>query len=246
MAPEIDRTPPYLQVVRSLKAKIVSGELSDGDRIPSVRQLADEWQISQATALKAMAALRADGLVESVTGVGTLVRTESNLHRSAADRFTRMLSTGKIYAPGEYAKIKEAGLAPAPQWVADQLGIDEGIQAVRRHRVTYNESGPISASTSWFSPELGELVPALLITERIPAGTPTAIEEATGRRGVETSDTSTAAAATQQQAEELSIQTGTPVTVGRNVLRDRDGDVIEVGEYVSASGRWTTVEFRLG
>src|SRR3954466_8305115 len=113
MAPEIERTPPYLQVVKSLRDRIVSGELKDGDRIPSVRQIADEWGISQATAMKSVAALRADGLVESVVGVGSVVRTRSNLHRSANDRFRRMLTTGKIYAPGEYARIVEAGLAPA-------------------------------------------------------------------------------------------------------------------------------------
>lgn len=246
MAPEIDRTPPYLQVVTALKKRIVSGELSDGDRIPSVRQIASEWQISQATAMKAVAALRADGLVESVTGVGTIVRTQSTLHRSAADRFARMLSTGKIYAPGEYAKIQSAGMAVPPLWVADLLSIEEGIEAIRRYRVTYNEGGPIGASTSWFAPELADRVPALLSTERIRGGTPSAIEAATGQRGHLSSDTSTAAAATAEQAADLGIAPGAPVTIGRNVLRDQQGEVIEVGEYVSAGGRWTTVEFQLG
>jgi len=245
MAPEVDRTPPYLQVVRTLKQRIVSGELHDGDRIPSVREIAAEWQISQATAMKAVAALRADGLVESVVGVGTLVKTQSTLHRSAADRFARMLSTGKIYAPGEYAKIKSAGLAPAPLWVSDLLEIDEGTEAIRRHRITYNESGPVGASTSWFSPELADAAPELLSTDRIPGGTPSVIERATGRRGHTSSDSSTASEATAEQAQELGIQPGSPVTIGRNVLRDHDGDVIEVGEYVSAGGRWTTIEVQL-
>ncbi|TXS34159.1 GntR family transcriptional regulator [Streptomyces sp. OR43] len=242
MAPAIDRTPPYLQVVSALRKQIVGGELNDGDRIPSVRQLADQWSISQATAMKAVAALRADGLVESVTGVGTIVRTQSTLHRSAGDRFGRMLSTGKIYAPGEYAKITSAGMAVPPVWVADHLGIDEGAEAVRRHRVTHNEAGPVGISTSWFAPELGESVPALLSTERIPGGTPSAIEAVTGQRGVSSSDSSTAALATDDQAAELDIEPGSPVTTGRNVLRDVEGSVIEVGEYVSAGGRWTTVE----
>jgi DNA-binding GntR family transcriptional regulator len=246
MAPEIERgTPPYLQVVKALKARIVSGELRDGEKIPSVRRIAEDWGISQATAMKALAALRADGLVESVTGVGTMVRT-STLHRSATDRFNRMLSTGKIYAPGEYAKILEAGLAPAPARVADLLGIEEGARAVRRHRITYNEVGPVSASTSWFTPDLAETVPALLSTERIQGGTPSAIEEVTGRRGVESTDTHTASSATEVQAAELEIEPGSPVEIGYNTFTDADGDVIEVGEYVSAGGRWTSITTRLG
>lgn len=246
MAPEIDRTPPYLQVVQRLRKQIVSGELKDGDKVPSVRQIAEQWGISQATAMKALASLRADGLVESIVGVGTVVRTQSNLHRSAVDRFARMLSTGKIYAPGEYARIIEAGLAPAPQWVADIFGIEDGAPAVRRHRVTYNEAGPVSASTSWFTADLAESVPALVQTERIQGGTPSAIQAMTGRRGIDTSDTYTAALATEDQAAELGIDPGSAVIIGHNVLRDGDGEVIEVGEYVSAGGRWTTVDFRLG
>ncbi|GAB2778235.1 GntR family transcriptional regulator [Streptomyces daliensis] len=246
MAPAVDRTPPYLQVVRTLKERIVSGELADGDRIPSVRQLADEWQISQATALKAVAALRADGLVESVTGIGTVVRTKSTLHRSAGDRFARMLTTGKIYAPDEYAKIVDTGRAQPPQWVTDILGLDEGAQAVYRHRVTYNEQGPVSASTSWFSPEMGDRVPALLAKERIPGGTPSAIREVTGQQGHVSSDSTTAAAATASQATELEIDEGSPVQIGRNVLYDLEGEVIEAGEYVNAGGRWTTTETQIG
>ena len=245
MAPEIDRTPPYLQVVRSLRDRIVSGELADGDRIPSVRQLADDWQISQATAMKAVAALRADGLVESVTGVGTVVRTKSNLHRSATDRFHRMLTTGKIYAPDEYAVIKSAEYATPPEWVADKLGIDPDSQAVRRQRVTHNEIGPVSASTSWFTADLGEAVPELLSTERIPGGTPGAIEAGTGRRGFSIEDAHTAASATEGQAADLGIEPGAPVEIGRNTLYDANGDAIEVGEYVNAGGRWTTSISRL-
>jgi DNA-binding GntR family transcriptional regulator len=244
MAPEIDRTPPYLQVVHKLRQQIISGELTDGDRIPSVRQIAEDWGISQATAMKAVAALRADGLVESVTGVGTIVRT-ATLHRSANDRFNRMLTTGKIYAPGEYARIVEAGLAPAPQKIADLLGIKEGEQTIRRHRITYNEVGPVSVSTSWFTADLAETVPALLETDRIPGGTPSAIEQVTGRRGVETTDAHTSAAATDEQASELSIEPGSPVEVGYNTLVDALGNVIEVGQYVHPAGRWTTATSRL-
>jgi DNA-binding GntR family transcriptional regulator len=241
MAPEIDRTPPYLQVVADLRKRIVSGELAEGDTLPSVRRIAQEWQISTATALKALGGLKADGLAEAVPGIGTVVRTRRNLHRTAADRLTKMLETGKIYAEGEYAKITEAGLSPAPAWIADLLGIDEGAHAVRRRRVTYGaDHVPVGASTSWFSPDLAEAVPALTLTERIPGGTPSAIEAATGKRGVHTDDAYTAAAATEDQATDLQVEVGSPVTIGRNVFLDADGGVIEVGEYVAPAGRWAT------
>ncbi|MFI6730906.1 GntR family transcriptional regulator [Streptomyces atratus] len=236
--PELDRTPPYLQVVHELRRRIVDGELSDGDRLPSVRQIAEDWGIAQATAMKALAALRADGLAESVTGVGTVVRSRRNLHRSAADRLERAVTTGKIYPDDEYAKIVSAELTVPPTWVADLFELGEGEQAIRRHRVTYNDEGPVSASTSWFSPALAETVPALLETERIPGGTPNAIEAATGQRAVTTEEASATLRATDQDAEDLGIAVGDPVAAGRNIYLDAGGTVIEVGESVAPEGRW--------
>lgn len=236
--PELDRTPPYLQVVHELRRRIVDGELAEGDRLPSVRQIAEEWQIAQATAMKALAALRADGLAESVTGVGTVVRSRRNLHRSAIDRLERALSTGKIYPEGEYAVIKAAEMAVPPTWVADLLELDEGAQAIRRHRVTMNEDGPASSSVSWFSPEFADAVPALLEAERIPGGTPNAIEAATGRRSVAAEEATAALRANAQNAEDLGIEIGDPVSVGRNIYFDAQGGVIEVGESFAPEGRW--------
>ncbi|MFB7032274.1 MULTISPECIES: GntR family transcriptional regulator [unclassified Streptomyces] len=237
--PELDRTPPYLQVVQELRRRIVDGELADGDRLPSVRQIAEEWQIAQATAMKALAALRADGLAESVVGVGTVVRSQRTLHRSAADRLDRALRTGKIYPEDEYAVIKAAELAPAPAWVADLLGIEEGAQAIRRHRVTHNANGPVSASVSWFSPDLAESVPALLMADRIPGGTPSAIEAGTGRRAVNAAEEASAVfRANSTQAEDLGISVGDPVHVGRNIYSDTNGEILEVGESIAPEGRW--------
>jgi GntR family transcriptional regulator len=244
MTPAVDRTPPYLQVVNHLREKIVKGELADGDTIPSVRQIAERWGISQATAMKALAALRADGLVESVVGVGTIVRTGA-LHRSARDRVVRMLTTGRIYAPGEYAVITFAGLAPASPFVSETLGIEEGGPAIKRHRVTHNDAGPISASTSWFSADLADSVPALLATDRIKGGTPSAIETVTGRRAHSADDRMTVDVATAEQAAELGISEGDPVFVGRNIWRDADGEVIEVGEYAHPRGRWTHYSYQV-
>ncbi|MFF4709745.1 GntR family transcriptional regulator [Streptomyces sp. NPDC001297] len=244
--PDIDRTPPYMQVVKQLRQQILDGDLKDGDKIPSVREISERWGISMATGHKVLATLRADGLVESIVGSGTIVRTKSNVHRSARDRFTRMLATGRIYAPGEYAVISAAELAPAPAHIADTLGIDEGDMAIRRHRVTNNEDGPVSASTSWFHASLAESVPALLSTERIPGGTPSAIKDATGRVARSAEDRMTVSTASTEQASDLGIQEGSPVLIGRNVLRDEAGEVIEAGEYVSGPDRWTLYQYELG
>lgn len=235
----LERTPPYLQVVAALRAKIVSGELSHGDTLPSVRELAAEYDISTATAQKVHRTLKAEGLAEARQGSATTVSTRRTLHRTAADRLESALTTGRIYADGEYAVITGADLTTPPEWVADLLGIEDDGQALRRQRVTHNrDAEPVSASVSWFSADLAETVPALLQRERIIGGTPSAIEAATGRRAVASEEASTAADATPEHAELLGVEPGSSVLLSRNVYVDAQGDTIEVGESVAPAGRW--------
>lgn len=235
----LERTPPYLQVVTALKARIVSGELSHGDALPSVRELAAQYEISTATAQKVFRTLKAEGLAEAKQGSATTVSTRRTLHRTAADRLEAALSTGRIYSDGDYAVITAAELAEPPEWVADLLGTEAGGRAVRRQRITHNaDAEPVSASTSWFSGDLAETVPALLVKERIIGGTPSAIEAATGRRAVASEEATTAAAATEEQAALLGVTPGAPVLLSRNVYVDAEGGTVEVGESVAPAGRW--------
>jgi GntR family transcriptional regulator len=235
----LERTPPYLQVVTALKQKIVSGELKHGDPVPSVRDLAAQYEISTATAQKVHRTLKAEGLVEARQGAATTVSTRRTLHRTAADRLEAALTTGRIYTDGEYAVITAADLSSPPEWVADLLGVEDGGQAVRRQRVTHNaDDKPVSASTSWFSSDLAQTVPALLVRDRIIGGTPSAIEAGTGRRAVASEEATTAAAASEEQAQVLGVAPGDPVSLSRNVYVDAQGDPIEVGESVAPAGRW--------
>jgi GntR family transcriptional regulator len=61
------------QIVYAATRAIVSGQLCPGDPFPSVRTLSREAHINPNTAHKIIAALLADGLLESRPGVGTVV-----------------------------------------------------------------------------------------------------------------------------------------------------------------------------
>ncbi|MFH8405601.1 GntR family transcriptional regulator [Streptomyces sp. NPDC018019] len=243
--PEIERSlPPYKQVLTYLREQIISGELAEGDTVPSERQLAADWGISRATATKVLGELRHENLVEPRQGVGTVV-TARGQHQSPSDRFRSADVTGRIYPSGQYAKILSAGLVPAPERVALALGIEEGAQAVCRRRVTCDETGPVSASTSWFAAELADAVPALLESERIPGGTPGAIEEATGRAWEDGQDLVSARIATDEEAELLGItERPAALLVGYNSLFDAEGNVIEYGEYLSVGSRLTRYAYQ--
>jgi AcrR family transcriptional regulator len=65
--------PPSVRIVTEIRRRIASGELREGDRVPSARQITREWGVAIATATKVLTALRQEGLVRAVPGVGTVV-----------------------------------------------------------------------------------------------------------------------------------------------------------------------------
>jgi len=65
--------PIYEQIVRQIKAKIVGGELKEGEALPSMRLLAKELRISVITTKRAYEELEREGFIISQTGRGSFV-----------------------------------------------------------------------------------------------------------------------------------------------------------------------------
>lgn len=77
---------PYARIAAEIRARITSGELRPGDRVPSTRQITQDWGVAMATATKVLGTLRAEGLVRAVPGVGTVVHDEPAPARPARQR----------------------------------------------------------------------------------------------------------------------------------------------------------------
>ncbi len=66
--------PLYEQIEEQIKNQILSGELAEGDALPSMRVLAKDLKISIITTKRAYEDLERDGYITSVTGKGSFVR----------------------------------------------------------------------------------------------------------------------------------------------------------------------------
>ena len=77
--------PIYTQLIRQVKAGIVTGAFPPGERLPSVRDLATEAGVNPNTMQRALAELERDGLVYSQRTAGRFV-TEDNTMINAAKR----------------------------------------------------------------------------------------------------------------------------------------------------------------
>ena len=65
--------PIYEQIVSQIKAQILSGALSAGEALPSMRALAKSLRVSVITVQKAYEELQRDGFIETTVGRGTFV-----------------------------------------------------------------------------------------------------------------------------------------------------------------------------
>lgn len=84
--------PIYQQIITQIKSAIMSGELSPGEALPSLRVLASQLRISIITTKRAYEELERDGFIETVAGKGCYVKQQnSDFLREEAVRYTEEL-----------------------------------------------------------------------------------------------------------------------------------------------------------
>lgn len=68
-----DARPIYTQIADSFRMQIRAGVLAEGDKLPSVRELASELTINPNTIQRAYRELETEGWIASVSGKGSFV-----------------------------------------------------------------------------------------------------------------------------------------------------------------------------
>ncbi|MBU1100169.1 MAG: GntR family transcriptional regulator [Bacteroidetes bacterium] len=67
---DLSDEPLQSQIIRQVRAKVLSGSLKAGDSLPSIRKLASSQKISVITVQRAYEALEREGLIHSRRGKG--------------------------------------------------------------------------------------------------------------------------------------------------------------------------------
>lgn len=146
------------QIAAALKQQMFDGQLRDGTRLKSVRDLAAEWDVGHVTVQAALEQLRTEGLIHTEPDVGSFATNTGRAlwgpqQQIQAPRFPR----------GQRIEVTDAALIHAPRYVAGMLGSD---MVVRRQEITHGPNGPIALTVSWCPgwaltdvPDLGNLRP---------------------------------------------------------------------------------------
>jgi GntR family transcriptional regulator len=74
-----DKRPIYLQIMEQIKRRIVVGDWSEGQSIPSIRQLASDLQVSVITVKRAYLELEREGVIVTQQGKGSRVSPKAGL-----------------------------------------------------------------------------------------------------------------------------------------------------------------------
>ena len=84
-----DGSPIYLQIIRYVKQGIVSGEIADGDELPSRRVLSAMLGLNPNTVQKACRLLAEEGLLESRAGAKSCVSVTDELRERVRSELVR-------------------------------------------------------------------------------------------------------------------------------------------------------------
>lgn len=88
------RLPIYLQIMENIKKDIVAGKLKGGDKMPSVRGLAEELKVNVNTVQRVYQELEREGVLLSQRGIGSFVTNdEETLARIKREMARELLET---------------------------------------------------------------------------------------------------------------------------------------------------------
>ena len=137
----------FEQIAESQRIRIARGELQAGDRLPSIREMADLWQCTPGTVSRAYAILADEKLVTSRRGGGTVVSENSLLEDRGAlgtARLTTQLENvvlnlvGQGYSEDEIESAFAVALARWHSWQkkaqkGNELRVDNQLRFVGSH-----------------------------------------------------------------------------------------------------------------
>ncbi|MBR2834569.1 MAG: PLP-dependent aminotransferase family protein [Coriobacteriales bacterium] len=99
-------TPLYIQLYEALKSEITSGAIEDGSKLPPIRTLADELDVSRNTVEMAYQQLTAEGYVTSRSGSRYRVENTNHTLHEPKDNMSKIRQT----AGSTQSALKQAGL----------------------------------------------------------------------------------------------------------------------------------------
>lgn len=197
---------------------------------------------------RAVALLKAEGLVSTEQGRGVFVRPKPHVRLPlTGGSFRRHRRAGRS---GFSAQVEEQGQTPeqrilkvgwvqaAPE-VALRLGAEENELVVMRRRLFLVNGGPVALCDSYYPSDMADGTP-LAEPDNIEGGAYRVIEDRSGPIGrnlKRSVDDLVCRMPTPQEVEGLDLAPGVPVVCTLRAVYASDGDPVEVQDTVAAADK---------
>lgn len=230
--------PLYVQIARDLKADIIGGVYPVGSLIPTEDKLSRHYSVSRYTVREALRRLRADNLISSRRGAGTIVvppqSSDSNfVHAmsindvlSFSRRWVFTITSIKMDALNKGLR-SWLGLAKGDKWLAVRgVGRTKGAE-LPECWVEFFINKEFASVGRLLRSHHGPLLPLL--------------EDMYGQTVVELKQDITAALIPADMAAELQVEPGTPAIVVRRSCTTAEGKIVEcnIETYPAPRFRYT-------
>ena len=239
--------PLYLRVAEELRARIESGELPPGTRLPSVAEISAQYGGSNSIATGAYKVLVDDGLVVSRHGAGHYVRSQETpellvrQHRRRSEDSPFAEGAAKQGAVGTWRH--ESTTEQATDAVAARLGVTPGAAVMHTSYTYLADDQPVQLAESWepldvtgsslvalpeVGPYAGVGVAARMRVLSIEVGDP--VERVRARL------------ATRAEAQGLGMTPPGPVlAIERTYYDQATGRAVETADIVMRGDRWVSI-----
>src|SRR3954470_14450702 len=214
--------PLWAQIEARLRARIRSGELTPGERLPGERDLARSLGVSRMTVRQALGALAEAGLVERGVGRGTFVsgagKVVHDLRRVVG--FTEAVERQGLRAG---AQVLEARERSAPATVSAALGLRAGATALRIRRLRSASGRAMVLEDSWLP---AARVPGLLELD-LSGSLYAILRDVYALAPEEALERLEPVPATAQEARAFGIELGAPLMQVERIARTARGVAVE-------------------
>jgi len=135
------KVPVYIQIHNEIRKEIESGKWAVGERIPSERQLSQDFDVSRMTLRQAIQTLVDEGILQRQVGSGTYVSSSKVQEKmSGTTSFTEITES-----QGKQPSSKTVSYHVADPSISEieKLKLRDGDQVLRMERIRYADKQPI-------------------------------------------------------------------------------------------------------
>jgi GntR family transcriptional regulator len=219
--------PLYQRIADQLRAAIGRRRVAVGVQLPTEDELAQQFGVSSITVRAALRTLQDKGLIERRQGRGTFVRRPDDPPAEwGLGSVEDLVMTGRLTE----VKVLRCALDDAPGWAEPLLG-PPPAQGFLHVRITRNQDGsPFMMTDAFYPGPVGDKLaahdlPRLLVRSHLLIEV---VEQLTGERVTDISQTMTAGIAGADVARTISVRRASPILTVTRINRTQNGTLLQV------------------